>query len=65
MGCFVESEDRGQLPLWLPRLEDYVSEDNPVRVVDAYVEALDLAALGFKRAQPKATGRPGYHPQRF
>lgn len=62
MGRFVEGEDRDQWALLPPRLEDYVADENPVRVVDAYVEALDLTALGFGRAQPKATGRPGYHP---
>lgn len=62
MGRFVEGDDRDQWMLLPARLEDYVAEDNPVRAVDAFVEALDLAALGFERARPKATGRPGYHP---
>jgi transposase len=62
MGRFVEGEDRDQLALLPAQLEDYVGEDIPVRVVDAYVDALDLTALGFERARPKATGRPGYHP---
>ena len=44
------------------RLEDYVAEDNPVRVADVFVEALDLGELGFDRVMPEATGRPGYHP---
>lgn len=44
------------------RLEDYVHEDNPVRVVDAFVEALDLNALGFEAANRAAGGRPAYHP---
>jgi transposase len=44
------------------RLEDYVAPDNPVRVIDAFVDELDLAALGFARVQPAATGRPGYAP---
>ncbi len=43
-------------------LEDYLDEDNPVRVIDVYIDQLDLMALGFARAQPKATGRPAYHP---
>lgn len=43
-------------------LDDYIGEDNPVRVVDAFVEELDLQALGFKCADPAATGRPAYHP---
>lgn len=44
------------------RLDDYVTEDNPVRVVDVFVDNLDLTALGFDRAIAQATGRPGYHP---
>jgi transposase len=43
-------------------LEDFVTEDNPVRVVDVFVEQLDLNQLGFKSVQPLATGRPAYHP---
>ena len=62
MGRFVESEDRSQSTLLPERLDDYVTEDNPVRVVDVFVDNLDLAALGFDRAIAQATGRPGYHP---
>lgn len=62
MGRFVEGEDRSQSILFPERLDDYVGEDNPVRVVDAFVDNLDLAGLGFDRAVPEATGRPGYHP---
>jgi transposase len=43
-------------------LEDYVSDENPVRVIDAFIDELDLKALGFDGAEPEATGRPGYHP---
>lgn len=45
-----------------PSLDDYVAEDNPVRVVEAFVEQLDLRQLGCEGAAPAATGRPGYHP---
>jgi transposase len=62
MGRFVEGEDRAQQVLLPPSLEDYVGEDNPVRVVDVYIDELDLAELGFARVMPKATGRPAYHP---
>jgi transposase len=62
MNRFVEGEDRAQLTLLPASLEDYVGEDNPVRVVDIYVEELDLAALDFDGVRPKATGRPAYHP---
>jgi transposase len=62
MKRFVEGEDRGQGTLLPERLDDYVAEDNPVRVVDVFVEELDLVSLGFKRVQPAKTGRPAYHP---
>ena len=62
MGRFVEGEDRSQSILFPERLDDYVGKDNPVRVVDAFVDNLDLAGLGFDRAVPEATGRPRYHP---
>ncbi len=62
MKRFVDSVDRSQGLLLPDRLEDYVHEDNPVRVVDAFVEALDLIALGFDAASRAAGGRPAYHP---
>ena len=43
-------------------LDDYVAEDNPVRVIDVFVDELDLRALGFEGVVPEATGRPAYHP---
>ena len=61
MSRFVEGEDRHQHALLPSMLEDYVDEDNPVRVVDAFVDELDLDALGFELV-PAATGRPAYHP---
>ena len=62
MARFVEGMDRGQTTLLPECLEDWVDENNPVRAVDVFVEALDLVALGFDGAQPMATGRPGYKP---
>jgi transposase len=62
MTRFVEGEERSQDVLFPERLEDWISEDNPVRVVDAFVDELDLKALGFERATAAQTGRPGYHP---
>ena len=62
MKRFVEGMDRTQQLLLPPSLEDYVGDDNPVRVVDAYVDELDLGELGFASVQPKITGRPSYHP---
>ena len=62
MKRFIEGVDRNQATLFPDRLEDWVGEDNPVRVIDAFVEALDLGGLGFDRVAPSATGRPAYHP---
>ncbi len=62
MGRFVEGEDRKQTLLLPESLDDYVTEDNPVRVVEVFVDELDLGALGFAGVQPAATGRPAYHP---
>jgi len=62
MSRFVEGEDRGQSWLLPNSLEDYVSPDNPVRVVEAFIDELDFGSLGFSGVEPAATGRPGYHP---
>src|SRR5271169_5692824 len=62
MKRFVEGEDRLQGVLLPEFLDDYVSEENPVRVIDVFVEELDLGVLGFEGVVPEATGRPGYHP---
>jgi transposase len=59
---FIEGCDREQLVLFPDRLGDWISEDHPVRVIDAFVDALDLAASGFQRTAAAGTGRPGYHP---
>jgi len=62
MGRFVEGEDRRQGVLLPEYLDDYVSEENPVRVIDVFVDELDLGALGFAGVVPEVTGRPAYHP---
>ena len=62
MGRFIEGEDRRQGALLPEYLDDYVGEENPVRVIDVFVDELDLAGLGFERVSVAATGRPGYHP---
>jgi transposase len=62
MGRFVEGEDRRQSLLLPESLDDYVTEDNPVRVVEVFIDELDLGALGFDGVKPAATGRPAYHP---
>lgn len=62
MSGFVEGVNRRQAELLPAVLEDSVDEDNQVRVIDVFVDELDLAALEFERVQPAATGRPGYSP---
>jgi len=62
MRRFVEGAARGQSTLLPECLDDWVGEDNPVHVIDAFVDALDLAELGFDGIEPAATGRPSYHP---
>src|SRR3954452_5082821 len=61
MTRFVEGADRRQTMLLPDQVDDYVTEENPVRAVDAFVDALDLAALGFEGVAPERTGRPAYH----
>ncbi|WP_371349407.1 IS1182 family transposase [Ancylobacter sp. IITR112] len=60
---YIVGTDRGQASLLPARIEDYVAGDAPVRVIDAFVDGLDVEALGFGRAAPAATGRPGYDPR--
>jgi transposase len=62
MSRFIEGEHRHQTTLFPELLDEYISEDNAVRVIEAFVGELDLFELGFSSAQPKATGRPAYHP---
>jgi len=62
MKRYIEGLERDQGTLFPERLEDWVGEDNPVRVIDVFVDDLDLGGFGFERAEPEATGRPGYHP---
>ncbi len=62
MHRFIDGEDRLQQTLLPHSLEDYVSEENPVRVIEVFIDELDLAALGFAGMTPAATGRPAYHP---
>src|SRR6478672_6973590 len=62
MKRFIEGNERSQATLLPQYLDEYIAEDNPVRAVDAFVEELDLRALGFEGADPAATGRPSYHP---
>lgn len=59
---FVQGVYRSQVVMFPESLDEYVSDDNPVRFIDAFVDSLDLRALGFERAVPAETGRPPYHP---
>lgn len=63
MSRFIVGADRSQVTLFPDCLEDWIEEDNPVRVIDAFIDGLDLGELGFERAEPAETGRPGYHPE--
>ena len=62
MKRFVEGDDRKQVALLPECVDEYIEQDNPVRVVDAFVDGLDLSQLGFNGTMPALTGRPSYHP---
>src|SRR6266566_449912 len=62
MHRFIDGEDRMQQALLPHSLEDYVGEEDPVRVIEVFIDELDLAALGFSGMTPAVTGRPAYHP---
>jgi transposase len=62
MKRFVEGTDRGQFTFLPECLDDWIDKNNPVRVIEAFVEALHLGELGFDGVEPEATGRPSYHP---
>src|SRR5260370_36962871 len=62
MRRFVEEADRGQGTLLPECLDDFIDESNPVRVIDVFVDMLDLAEMRFEGVEPATTGRPSYHP---
>jgi len=62
MARFIEEDNKSQALLFPQRLDEYIAEDNPVRIIDAFVDGLNLQHLKFERAIPKTTGRPGYQP---
>ena len=62
MKRFIEGEDRSQSTLFPELVDDYISEENPVRVIDVFIDELDLKDLGFEQVVPQLTGRPSYHP---
>lgn len=62
MSGYIEGAERSQTTLFPDRLEDWIDEGNPVRVIDLFVEEIDLEEIGFQRTAPARIGRPGYHP---
>ena len=62
MKRFIQGECRTQSTLLPEMLDDYISDENPIRVIDVFVDELDLGALGFTGVAPASTGRPAYHP---
>ena len=62
MTRFIQGDDRSQSALFPECLDDYITDDNPVRAIEVFVDELNLSTLGFEGAAPKATGRPAYHP---
>jgi len=61
MTDFIKGENRNQAILFPERLDDYITEDNAVRVIDVFIDGIDLSKLGFKTV-PEITGRPAYNP---
>jgi transposase len=62
MKRFIEGADRKQVTLLPECLDDFVAEDNPARIIEAFVEELDVESLGFDGTMPSTTGRPSYRP---
>jgi transposase len=61
--AYIKGEDRNQVIMFPEYLDEYIAEENPVRVIDAFVDGLDLERLGFKRTAPIAVGHPSYDPR--
>ena len=55
----IRGADRSEVLLFPPALDDYIAQDNPARFIEAFFLSLDLVELGFARATPALTGRPG------
>ncbi len=62
MKRFIQGENRTQSILFPETVDDYVADTNPVRIIDVFVDEIDLGKLGFDGVEPAATGRPAYHP---
>ena len=61
--AYVEGQDRNQVMLFPECIDDFISDDNPVRVIDAFVDGLDVSKLEFTQAEPSVMGRPAYNPR--
>ncbi|SNS31399.1 Transposase [Anaerovirgula multivorans] len=61
--AYIKGEDRNQIIMFPECIDDYILEDNPVRVIDVFVQTLDLKELGFKKINPNAVGHPSYDPK--
>jgi len=62
MSGYIQGQTRGQITLFPDALDDFIDDNSPARIIDVFVDELNLESLGFKRTEPKSTGRPGYHP---
>jgi len=60
---YITGEDRNQIILFPESINEYVSDNNAIRIIDEYIKQLDLERLGFKRAVNPSLGRPPYHPK--
>ena len=60
---YISGEDRNQISVLPPSIDEYVTDENPVRVIDAFVDSLDMTAMGFERSSLNSTGRPPYANQ--
>jgi transposase len=60
---YIKGENRNQITLFPEAVDDYITPDNPVRVIEAFVDSLDMKELGFKRTTPNDVGRPAYDPR--
>jgi transposase len=61
--AYISGESREQMTMFPEVVDDYITQDNPVRFIEAFVDGLDMGGLGFGRAEPKDLGRPGYDPR--
>lgn len=60
--AYIQGEDRNQITLFPEAVDDYITADNPVRIIEVFVNSLNMQELGFKRTDPNIVGRPAYNP---